>query len=194
MKIDDTDFATFIVNEFPEGSEIGQQEIAVVLAKLGIADGDAALLAGAAARGWASSSDVLEFQPLGWRIQVSGKLAQSAMTAAILWGAMLACNVTMGIPVAIASALIPSLIDIERIKLTKREKTVLAHLTLKNKEEQATPEQWYTSLPAVVRAELSPLDFLDILEKIVDSGHGKNDGEEIRIFRSGDGRFAITFE
>lgn len=178
----------------PEGASIGPNEIQGLMAELGVRDPDAVMTAGSALREWADGSSDLEFNPSGWRVQMAGKAAQAALVSAVLFAGLLACGVTIAVPATIATAIVPLLFDIERIKLTRREEEVRAHLVLRNYDRTGTPNELYDALPEEVREELGRLDFLDILAAIVASGHGENEGGEVRIFRSGDGRFAISFE
>lgn len=193
MTADQINFQTFIEQQLPLGSSVGAAEVGALLNKLGISDPDALMLASSALREWGEETDSLAFSPSGWRIKLSAKIGQSAVMAAALWAALVQSGVT-NIPTALVAAILPVLFDFERIKLSWKEEAVLVRLALYDRNRSMTPEEWYQELPHEMRAELSKLDFLDVLEKIVGSGNGRRHDSEIEIYRSGEGRLALKID
>ncbi len=185
-----------VENHAPMGSVIGPDEVASALRLVGIEDHDEITMqVNSAFREWAQSSDQLEFRPSGWRVPLTDKIAQTALISAIIWGALLACGVTAGIPAAIVPSVIPCLFSIERVRLKKSQESVLASLTLSDRCRSGTREELYASLSPAIQAELSYLDFVDFINDVVRSGHGKADeADNVTLFKSGDGRIAISIE
>jgi hypothetical protein len=108
----------------------------------------------------------LALRPGGWTIKVSEGVMKGSITAALL-GSILALAGFPALPTLVLPAIFPILFELEKVRLTVKEKEVLAVLTLRDEARsgQHPPEQLYVLLPVEMRQQLSPLDFADFLEK-----------------------------
>jgi hypothetical protein len=187
-------FQAFIEQELPAGSFVSKEDIDRVLGSLGVTSSKALTYASSALREWSDESTLLESRPSGWRVQVSGKLVQSAAMSAVLWGMLIELGFAESIPVALATALVASLFDIERVKLSQKEEAVMVKLVLYDRARTLSPSEWYAELPTDLQAQLNELEFLDVMEKIVQSGHGRKADDGVTLYPSGKGRLAISIE
>src|SRR4051812_56835 len=62
----------------------------------------------------------LEFRPGGWQIAIAGSSVQSVLGGALLAGLLVAVGAT-GIPAAVLAAVVPTLFDIEKVRLSPRQ-------------------------------------------------------------------------
>lgn len=112
----------------------------------------------------------LALRPGGWTVKISEGILKGSLTAAIL-GTILAAAGFPALPALVLPAVFPLLFDLEKVRLTMKEKQVLAALTLRDEARTGQPpSKLYQLLPATMRRQLSFLDFSDFLEKCQRAG------------------------
>jgi hypothetical protein len=186
----------FVASTIPLGAEIGPEDLENLLDELHLSKQgirEQQILLGAV-REWAAGEATLAWEPGGWKVRIAGPGVQTAVSAGLLWAALTALGVGAAIPVAIIPALIPTLFAIERVHLKKSDEEVVASLFLHDKVQLGTPQQLYDDLPPSVREELGYLDFVDLLEKLVEAGRAERKGEKTYLLEAdGKRRFRVTF-
>ena len=138
----------------------------------------------------------LQFRPGGWVINVSEGLLKGGISAAILAG-ILAMAGFPALPALVLPATLPLLFDLERVRLTKKERTILASLTLREevRSERHSAKSLYEMLPHDVRNQLSELDFADLLEKCRKAGVADvHDDETMSVRPADQPRLRITVQ
>jgi len=186
-----------VAQRFPVGSVVGSGDLREMLTAVGIEEPplDVSTAVEAAIREWADESSQLAFQPGGWKVNVTGALAQSAISAALIWGVLTAAQLTTPIPVVLVSAIIPRLFSIERIKLSRVEDEVLATLALQGEARVGNAKALFDALPPEVREELNYSDFQALLDKLESAGRGerREDGSFV-VYAKGRGKLRVKFE
>ncbi len=187
----------FVAARIPVGTEIGPADLQRLLDELPIPEGTAraqALFFGAV-REWAIDDASLAWEPGGWKVRVTGPGVQTAVTASLLWVVLSALGVGAAIPMAVIPALIPTFFAIDRVRLTMSEKEVVASLFLNDEVQLGTAKQLYESLPPSIREEIGYLDFVDLLEKLVEAGRAERKSERTYLLDAkAKGSFRVTFE
>lgn len=142
----------------------------------------------------------LYFRPGGWVVKASGAAVKSAVTMGLLTVALAASHAT-GIPMIVLPTILPMLVDLERVRLSKSEEYILAQLTLTDAGRQGSPDELYAKLPESARDQIAPAAFRDFLEKCRQAGLadvGKPaaaaGAEPTYVLRApGSERFRVTF-
>jgi hypothetical protein len=111
-----------------------------------------------------SEKTILEFKPGGWTVKISEGVLRSTVSAALLSGVLYATGFT-GLPLLVLPTVLPFLVDIEKIRLSKGEKEILFQLVLREEARAKSARELYDVLPQNIRDEISFLDFQEFLEK-----------------------------
>lgn len=145
--------------------------LADFLRPLGIAaDGDVSqgcedvVLAGA---GFADGS--LHIRPGGWRINLAGSAIRTLLAGSLV-AAALAVGGFDDIPIEVIPATLPLLVDVKRIRLDRRDRSLLLPLrgAAAGLEGQAIhPQILYDRLDPAVRRQLNYLDFVAFCERLI---------------------------
>lgn len=90
--------------------------------------------------------------------------AQSAVGGSVLAGVMAAAGGS-GLLGAVLGLVLPFLVDLERVEFSPSDRFVYAHLLAVGPNVR-TVDEWYTSLPAHIRRELTSLQFRDLLGRL----------------------------
>lgn len=137
------------------------------------------------------------FRPGGWEVNLHRAVAQSVVASALLTGVLASLGATQ-VPAAIAAAIIPLLFDVNKAKLTERQKVI--HLELTRAGETLTDSHDYDALYALLtpetRQQINRLDFIDFLDACKRAGlldDAKEPGEVI-LRAPGAERFRITLK
>jgi hypothetical protein len=121
--------------------------------------------------GNAYSNQQLALEPGGWTVKVSNNVLKTSLVAASLAG-ILYLSEFDSIPGYVLPAVLPLLIDIEKIKLKKSEEYILAELRLNPEIEnrEMTAEAIYGMLDESLKSQIALPDFIDFLDKLHISG------------------------
>ena len=142
----------------------------------------------------------LYFRPGGWVVKASGSVAKGAVTMALLTVALAASHAT-GIPLIVLPTILPMLIDLEKVRLTKGEEYILAQLTFTDAAREGAPDELYDRLPEAVKNDIGPGAFRDFLEKCRQAGLAdRSDGPpgtgpdpQYSLRAPGSERFRVSF-
>jgi hypothetical protein len=140
-----------------------------------------------------SEKTILEFKPGGWTVKISEGVLRSTVSAALLSGVLYATGFT-GLPLLVLPAVLPFLVDIEKVRLSKGEKEILFQLVLREEARAKSAQELYDGLPQNIRDEISFLDFQEFLEKCQRAGFA--DGVDYGKYSLRAGKqaiFRITF-
>jgi hypothetical protein len=153
-------------------------------------DGDAAfdqveeaLLAGMGEPG-------LQVRPGGWVIDLRASAVRTALAAALVGGVMWQAGLDQ-LPGYVLPAVLPLLVDVRHARLTHGDRKLLLELRLAQTSAQA-PLPWsadalYGRLPAAVQQQVSPVDFADFVERLVQAGEANRaQSEEVVVRQAGD--------
>lgn len=123
--------------------------------------------------------DELHLRVGGWRIDLARESARGAVLSAIA-AAALASQGMAEIGIALATAIIPTLLDVERIELRASDRRLLVELRLKPKVRESflTEDELYDALPAKVRRVVNRYDFADFVARLRDAGRLEEDDLE----------------
>lgn len=103
-----------------------------------------------------------------WRIDLRAAAARALINGATLTAALAATHQT-SVPATVLSVVIPLLFDLERVTLSPPDRYLYA--VLLNAPQSSLPiEQWYQHLPARVTAELTELEFRDVMGRLEEAG------------------------
>jgi hypothetical protein len=103
-----------------------------------------------------------------WRIDLRAAAARALINGATLTAALAATHQT-SVPATVLSVVIPLLFDLERVTLSPTDRYLYAALL--NAPQSSFPvEQWYQHLPARVTAELTELEFRDVMGRLEEAG------------------------
>ncbi len=120
----------------------------------------------------AGDDAAFHMRPGGWRVSVAGTAVKALLTAALL-GAALFHNGATDIPAELLPAVIPLVVDVNRVRLSRRDRELLAPLRIASADLGTTavsPHVLYNRLEPSVRAELNFGDFADFCDRLIAAG------------------------
>jgi hypothetical protein len=123
-------------------------------------------------------SGELEMRPGGWRVKWSGQAIKTVLTTVLIGGAMFAAGMDE-IPKEIVVAVLPLIVDIEKVRLSNRDKELLVRLrtsTIGLQGLALNPQVIYNRLDATTRSRLNYDDFTAFLEHLVEAGEADDAG------------------
>jgi hypothetical protein len=126
----------------------------------------------------ARGTAVLEVRPGGWVIDTTSSLARTAVTAALMTAVMYAGGFDQ-IPAYVLPAILPLLVDMDRVRLSRSDRQLLAVLRFNAGAaagQPVHPDVLYDRLPDDVRQDVSPLDFADFTERLIAVGEADDPG------------------
>lgn len=139
---------------------------------------------------------VLEVRPGGWVINTTSSLARAAIAAALMTGVMYAGGFDQ-IPAYVLPAVLPLVVDLDRVRLSRGDRKLLAVLRVNAGAAAGQPvntDVLYNRLPASVRQEVSPLDFADFTDRLVAAGEADDPGFDDVVLRDQPRWIRISFE
>jgi hypothetical protein len=113
-------------------------------------------------------NEPLSLRLRNWRVDMPAKIFQSAVTAALMVGAIEAAGIN-STAVVVLAAVVPFLVDVEHVEISQSDRMVFAAL----KADLATPQErraLWDSLPSDLQHELTFLEFVDLLERLAQAG------------------------
>jgi hypothetical protein len=116
-------------------------------------------------------TETLHARPGGWVVGLGDAAARSALATAITAGVLAVAGFDQ-LPALVLPAVLPLLVDIDRVELSASDEHLLASLRLQPDvvEQAHSPEQLYELLPADLQAQVSLLDFVDFVSRLVAAG------------------------
>lgn len=131
----------------------------------------------------------LQMRPGGWRVSVAGTTARTLLASALVAGG-LAAGGFADIPAELIPAVLPMLVDVERVRLDRRERALLVpfRAATSGVEGRALhPQVVYSRLDDGVKDQLNYLDFVSFCDRLIAAGELDDAGyDEIRPRSSGD--------
>ncbi len=120
----------------------------------------------------------------GIKLDLAGGLTRTA-TVTVVLGAVLALAGVSGIPAIVLPTVLPLLVDIQRVRLERREEELWLELVARPGalDPEQSPEALYQRLPEEMQAVVSPLDFAQFLQKLHDAGLAEGDPRGLQRLR-----------
>ncbi|MCU1415778.1 MAG: hypothetical protein JWN80_3118 [Microbacteriaceae bacterium] len=124
----------------------------------------------------------LAFRIGKWRLDLTIELARATVMAAIIGGTLATAGVT-DIPVAVLTAVVPSLVTVERVSLRDGDRRLLIEVRRKKKlvDHRMSSDQIYDGLPKKVQRQLNRYDFADFIERLRALGIAEGDSDKVRL-------------
>lgn len=122
-----------------------------------------------------------------WQVDMPATVFRSGITAALMIGAIEAVGIN-STAVVVLAAVVPFLVDVERVTISPSERLVLAGLTANLTSVQDRRALW-ENLPADLQHELTFLEFVDLLDRLSKAGVIRAVGEDRYALPPGRGVF-----
>ena len=136
----------------------------------------------------------LEFRPGGWELDLRSGIVKSALTAALLTGVLIAAGATGLAPVVLPTVL-PMLLDINRVKISPRDRFVHAALRKVSPDgKPMTAQELYDGLPGDLRDVVSPLDFAEFIDHLTRAGYVTASSSNVIVHPDDEPRFRISLD
>jgi len=121
--------------------------------------------------GHGARQDELGFRLGHWRIDVRKAATKGALLSAIVAGA-LAHQGMADIGVTVATAVVPAVLEIERVTIRPGDRRLLLELRLNDevRNRSLTEDQLYATLVPETRSVVNPYDFADLVQRLRDAG------------------------
>ncbi len=115
--------------------------------------------------------DELGFRLGRWRIDVRKAATKGALLSAIV-AAALAHQGMADIGVTVATAVVPAVLEIERVTVRPGDRRLLLELRLKDevRNRSRTEDQLYETLTPETRSVVNRYDFADLVQRLRDAG------------------------
>lgn len=141
-----------------------------------------------------NSQTLLALNTNSWKISIKKNLVTPFLTGAILTAVFRHLGYNQ-LPLAILPAVLPYLLDIEKVKIEKREERLYLQIPIKKfKNQFKSAEEWYSILPDKIKASVNLEDFRDFLDNLVVAGYAKeNKNEKFQLLKQGENIFKISF-
>ncbi len=136
----------------------------------------------------------LDLRAGGWTIDITNSVVRSALVLALLSGALVAAGAA-GLAPLVLPAVLPLLVDIDKVRLRPSDELLIAELRLNTDayEGGLSPDELYRRLPARTRRAVSPLDFADFLDLIRRAGVAQDRGDgNLVILDPAEARFRVS--
>ncbi|MBV5327855.1 MAG: hypothetical protein JZU65_09480 [Chlorobium sp.] len=117
-------------------------------------------------------AEAFAFGDTSWRIKIVPNLAKSAIVAAVMVGLLHATGCTH-LASLVLPAVLPSLIDIETIRLTVKDDLILAEMRRNDglRGKAFCPQEIYDQLSPSTREQFSFIEFVEVLDALSISGN-----------------------
>jgi hypothetical protein len=170
--------------------ELREEELPALIAAVTGLDGEdlrqAAMTADDVLVAAFDDASTLHARPGGWTISLSDAMAKSAIATAIT-AAVLAVVGLDQLPALVLPAVLPLLVDLEHVELSPGDEHLLATLRLRSDviDHARTPKALYKRLPKHLREQVAMTDFLDFVDRLVNTGEADRAGRYV-ILRDAD--------
>lgn len=118
------------------------------------------------------NDDTFHMRPGGWRINVDGTTAKAVLATGLLAGALFVTGADH-IPAELIPAVVPLLVDVERVRLGRRDRELLVPLrnaSVGIEGMAVSPHVLYNRLDPAVQAQLNYDDFVGFCEHLIEAG------------------------
>jgi hypothetical protein len=108
----------------------------------------------------------------GWRLDLGRVGVRSGLMASIVAGALVQQGLTQML-IGVVAAVIPSVLDVERVGLSPGDRMLLVELRLhpEVRDRALTVDELYARLPEGTREVVNPFEFADFVERLRDAGY-----------------------
>lgn len=129
-----------------------------------------------------AAHDIYAFRVGAWRIDLGDGALRAGILTAIVSGALIQRGVGE-VGVAIATAILPSVLEVERVELDAGDQRLLVDLLLKPavKEGFMNEDELYESLPEDKRRIVNRYDFARFVERLREAGLTDGDDNWLRV-------------
>ena len=114
----------------------------------------------------------LQMRPGGWRINVGASVVRTLLASCLVGAGLLTIGADQ-IPIELLPAVLPLLIDVEKVRLDRRERQLLIPLKTASAGIEGiavNPEVLYNRFDPAVRTQLNYQDFLAFVDRLVQAG------------------------
>jgi hypothetical protein len=108
-----------------------------------------------------------------WQIDLPTATARGVVNGVVLTATLSALG-EASIPATVLSVVVPAIFDVERVSISPSQRyvyAVLLNAPVATQQDTLSVEQWYARLPARVQAELTLLEFRDIVGVLDEMGN-----------------------
>lgn len=124
-----------------------------------------------------------------WTLDLPAATARAAVNSAFLTALLTALG-EQSLPAILLSMMVPFLFDVQRVEISASDRYVYAQM-LEHAPDSGKITAWYRRLPDHVRAELSELEFRDLLQRLEAAGLAQTDNRDwLRVGRPSGRRVA----
>ncbi len=131
----------------------------------------------------------LQVRAGGWVVNIRSSMVRTMVAAALVGGALWHAGLDQ-LPGYVAPAVLPLLVDVRKVRLTRAENRLVVDLRL---SQTATQMDWpwsadalYSRLPQDVQERVPPGDFADFIDRLVQAGEADPAGyDEVRLRSAG---------
>ena len=128
--------------------------------------------------------DAFHMRPGGWRVNLAGGAVKALLVTVVLAAALFFSGAD-DIPLKLLPVVIPLLVDVERVRLSRRDEELLIPLRVASDGVTGMAlrhEGLYNRLDPAVREQLNYGDFVDFCERLIKAGHADDAGYgEVRM-------------
>lgn len=119
-----------------------------------------------------TQTGALELRPGGWRINLGASAIRATVAAAVVGAGLMIAGVDQ-IPVQLLPAVLPLLVDIERVRLNRQDQEMIIPVrrAAEGVQELAIhPQVLYNRLDSAIQAQLNYGDFLAFTDRLIEVG------------------------
>lgn len=132
--------------------------------------------------------DAFHMRPGGWRVNLAGGAVKALLVTVVLAAALFFSGAD-DIPLELLPVVIPLLVDVERVRLSRRDEELLIPLRVASDGVTSMAlrhEGLYNRLDPAVREQLNYGDFVDFCERLIKAGYADDAGYgEVRMRPAG---------
>lgn len=132
--------------------------------------------------------DAFHMRPGGWRVNLAGGAVKALLVTVVLAAALFFSGAD-DIPLELLPVVVPLLVDVERVRLSRRDEELLIPLRVASDGVTGMAlrhEGLYNRLAPAVREQLNYGDFVDFCERLIKAGYADDAGYgEVRMRPAG---------
>lgn len=132
--------------------------------------------------------DAFHMRPGGWRVDLAGGAVKALLVTVVLAAALFFSGAD-DIPLELLPVVVPLLVDVERVRLSRRDEELLIPLRVASDGVTGMAlrhEGLYNRLDPAVREQLNYGDFVDFCERLIKAGYADDAGYgEVRMRPAG---------
>lgn len=132
--------------------------------------------------------DAFHMRPGGWRVNLAGGAVKALLVTVVLAAALFFSGAD-DIPLELLPVVVPLLVDVERVRLSRRDEELFIPLRVASDGVTGMAlrhEGLYNRLDPAVREQLNYGDFVDFCERLIKAGYADDAGYgEVRMRPAG---------